>query len=135
MEADDQSLAADASCSPKPPDGRPLDALKSIEVAAQFVASDASQLLGGLQASLQALSHASANHMELYRDSAAHVAERAAEAVAAHRGFISKCQELDGRMLAVARLHDQLHDIDHALTQLEERFPAAAPAATASLHD
>ena len=87
--------------------------------AAQFVASDASQLLGGLQASLQTLAHASVDHMTVYRDAAAHTAEHAQEAIATSRSFIEKCQQLDERMRAVGQMKEQLHDVEGALTRLE----------------
>lgn len=96
-----------------------MAALRSIELAAQFVASDASQLLGGLQASLQTLAHASVDHMTVYRDAAAHTAEHAQEAIATSRSFIEKCQQLDERMRAVGQMKEQLHDVEGALTRLE----------------
>lgn len=101
-----------------------LGALESIEVAAQFVASDAAQLLGSLQAGLQSLSHASVDHMTVYRDAAVHTRDAVSDAVATGRGFIDKCERLDERMVEVERIAAQLADVDRALTALEVSFPA-----------
>mmetsp|Transcript_22963 Transcript_22963/g.58432 ORF Transcript_22963/g.58432 Transcript_22963/m.58432 type:complete len:173 (-) Transcript_22963:186-704(-) len=99
-----------------------LAALEAIEHATQFVASDVAQLLGGLQAGLQSLSHTSIDYMTLYRDTALHARDEVHQSVAAGRSFIDKCARLDERMEGIEQIASQLTEVDRALCSLETAF-------------
>ncbi|KOO29138.1 hypothetical protein Ctob_008788 [Chrysochromulina tobinii] len=103
-------------------DDDPIAALAAIEHAASFVASDTAQLLGGLQASLQSLSHASVDYMAVYHDTTLHTRDVLDESLANGRSFIQKCILLDHRMAGVEQLACQLSEIDRALIALEVAF-------------
>ena len=105
--------------------------LASIERGAHVVATDAAELMSGLQGSLQQISSTSVQYMDVCRDTAEHSRQAVSSSVAVGNSFLEKLAELDDRMEGVATIRSQLRDIERALSSLEAAVDSLPPAAAA----